>query len=147
MATAPWPAAAGRTQATLAAVASAASLVAVLAALARRWSTRRWRRAARTSEHARVVAGAWRHAQRSLHAVGIEPRPDETPVELAARARTILEVDLLDELAALETRRRYAAGDPGAEAATRAITLSDELDAHVATITTRRERLRHALVP
>ncbi len=132
---------------TLAAVASAASLVAVLAALARRWSTRRWRRAARTSEHARVVAGAWRHAQRSLHAVGIEPRPDETPVELAARARTILEVDLLDELAALETRRRYAAGDPGAEAATRAITLSDELDAHVVTITTRRERLRHALVP
>lgn len=132
---------------TLAATAGALVAVALFAALLRLWRGRAWRRASQRSEHSRVVAGAWRHVERSLETVGVEHRPDETPVELAARARTVLGVDLLDELAQLETRRRYAAGGPGADAATRAIELSDELDDHLATITTRRDRLRHALVP
>ncbi|MFZ4518801.1 MAG: transglutaminase TgpA family protein [Microthrixaceae bacterium] len=87
-----------------------AVLVVVLAgvALALRVGRRRGRvRRLRNDPRAGRVAAAWAEAVRWAEVGGVAPSVTETPGEFARRAAAVVGVDGWDELAELETRRRF----------------------------------------
>jgi transglutaminase-like putative cysteine protease len=107
-------------------------------------ASRRRRRRGPTSTPAGRVRAAWVDTCDWLEVLRLRRHPGETPVEFTSRARRVVELDELQQLADLETLRLF--GDrpvePGDAAAAEQV--ARQVRSDVLTRTDRRRRLEHA---
>ena len=102
---------------------------------------RRHRHRHGSHRHDVQVADAWSDAVRMVQPLDLQLARHETPTEFAARVAARVHRDLLGELAAIETQRRYAAGGASAEDAARAERAAAAVGEFVKQTTTRGQRV------
>ena len=122
-------------------IAAVVVISAIAAWFAVAFAGRRRRRSGLGSRHDAKVADAWSTAVRLVQPLDIRPAEHETPREFAARVAVRLDRDLLGELAAIETERRYAAGGVSAEDAERADRVAHDVGVYVRETTTHGQRV------
>ena len=76
-----------------------------------------------------------------IQPLDLQPARHETPTEFASRVAERVQRDLLGELAAIETERRYASGGASAEDAARAERAATAVGEYVKQTTTRGQRV------
>ena len=102
---------------------------------------RRHRHRHGSHRHDVQVADAWADAVRMIQPLDLQPARHETPTEFASRVAERVQRDLLGELAAIETERRYASGGASAEDAARAERAATAVGEYVKQTTTRGQRV------
>lgn len=138
----PTPGAAGDSDSPWLVVVAVLGLLAAAVAAGWWWLTRRRHHVRRGGHpHDAQIADSWSSAVRQLQPLDLRPEDHETPTEFAGRVSDRLGHDLLGELAAIETERRYAPEDASAELAGTASRAAARVGEFVKETTTRGQRM------
>ena len=103
-------------------------VVLMIAGLGALIALRRSKNASASHEPNELVANSWKRSLRLLAVTGYRPTPDETPTEFVRRCAPVLDIEGLSELAAAESKRRWATGGVSAGDSTEAVRALDALE-------------------